>query len=59
MAVYNATVKRIRGNNTDALAALVQAYIETQDSTSAALIDIVYLGDNNYVTCVITHNTTP
>jgi hypothetical protein len=59
MADYDVTVKRIRGVNNDALATLIQTYIETQDSTSAALISIGFVGDNNYVTCIITHNTTP
>jgi hypothetical protein len=59
MAAYDATVKRIRGVNNDALATAIQTYIETQDSTTAALISINFLGDNNYVTCIITHNTTP
>jgi hypothetical protein len=58
MSVYDATVKRIRGNNTDALATAVQAYIENLDSTSSALIDVSFIGNNNYVTCIITHLTT-
>jgi hypothetical protein len=56
MAVYDVTVKRLRGVNNDAFAAVVQAYIEALDSTTSALIDVS--GDNNYVTCVITHLTT-
>jgi hypothetical protein len=59
MAAYDVTVKRLRGVNNDALADLVRDYIETQDSTTAALIDVSWVGDNNYVTCIITHNTTP
>jgi hypothetical protein len=59
MAAYDVTVKRVRGVNNDATALLVQQYIETQDSTTAALIDVSWIGDNNYVTCIITHNTTP
>jgi hypothetical protein len=58
MAAYDVTVKRLRGVNNDAFAAVVQAYIEALDSTTSALIDVSFVGDNNYVTCVITHLTT-
>jgi hypothetical protein len=58
MTAYDATVKRLRGENTDAFAAVVQAYIESLDSTTSALLDVSFVGDNNYVTCIISHLTT-
>ena len=58
MAVYNAIVKRIRGEATDATALAIQAYIEALDSTNDVLISVNIVGDNNFITCFITHNTT-
>ena len=58
MAAYNAVVKRIRGVNNDTTAALIQAYIESLDSTNDAIISVDVVGDNNYVTAIIVHNTT-
>lgn len=55
MAAYNVIVKRIRGVNNDTTAAAIQAYIESLDSTAQAIISVDVVGDNNYITCVITH----
>jgi hypothetical protein len=58
MAAYNAVVKRIRGVNNDTTAAAIQAYIESLDSTNDTIISVDVVGDNNYVTAIIVHNTT-
>lgn len=57
MAAYDAVVKVLRGTPTD-LDDLMQAYIETLDSTNNAIIGISVVGDNNFATAFITHNTT-
>lgn len=57
MAAYDAVVKVLRGTPTD-LDDLMQAYIETLDSTNNAIIGISVVGDNSFATAFITHNTT-
>jgi len=58
MAAYNAIVKRLRGVNNDATMAVIQAYIESLDSTNDAIISVDIVGDNNYITAIIVHNST-
>jgi hypothetical protein len=55
MAAYNVIVKRVRGVNNDATAALVQAYIESIDQAAQPILYMDYVGDNNYYTCYIVH----
>lgn len=57
MAAYDAVVKVLRGTPTD-LDDLMQTYIETLDSTNNTIIGISVVGDNNFATAFITHNTT-
>jgi len=57
MAAYNAVVKRLRGINNDATMAVIQAYIEALDSTNEAIISVDIVGDNNYITAIIVHNS--
>lgn len=57
MAAYNAVVKRLRGVNNDATMAVIQAYIEALDSTNEAIISVDIVGDNNYITAIIVHNS--
>lgn len=57
MAAYDVICKKLRGEPDD-IDALIQAYIETLDSTANAVIDISVVGDNNFVTAFITHENT-
>ena len=56
MTAYNVVVKRLRGLNNDATMAVIQAYIESLDSTAQAVISVDIVGDNNFITAIIVHN---
>lgn len=55
MAAYDVVVKKIRGTP-ETIDDLMVTYIETLDSTNNIIISINTVGDNNFVTALITHN---
>lgn len=54
MAAYSVEVYQLNGTP-DAAAAEAEAYIDTLDSTTGAILSINIVGDNMFVTIFITH----
>lgn len=54
MAAYSVEVKQLNGTP-QAAADEAEAYIDTLDSTTGAILSINIVGDNMFVTIFITH----
>lgn len=56
MAAYAVEIKVINGPPETA-ATEAETYIETLDSTTGAIVDLTIVGNNEFVTFIITHLT--